>query len=227
MLADNTTSFRQREVQIARALGVLKRNGVSVNLPDSVMRDVQAQTLFDGDDAMFKDLVEKAEVYYEYGCGKSTEYVLRQTNSSIFAVDTSRDWVEKVQALSIDKGAGRLSVSWVDVGPTGDWGMPLSFKYRHRFAAYAELLWRKNIAPDVVLIDGRFRVSCFLATLQFAPVGTKVIFDDYIHRPHYHVAEEFARKIEACGRQVLFEVSSEAKAKVTEEVRLSFQNVMA
>lgn len=225
MLADNT-SFSEREIQIARALGVLKRNGVNVNLPDSVMRDVQAKILFDGDDAMFKDVVEKAEVYYEYGCGKSTEYVLRHTKSSIFSVDTSRDWVEKVQRLSTNESSHRLNVSWVDVGPVGDWGMPLSFKHRHRFKEYAETLWRNDMAPDVVLIDGRFRVSCFLATLQFAPVGAKVLFDDYVHRPHYHVAEEFARKVEVCGRQALFEVSSEAKAKVTEEVRLSFQNVI-
>ena len=104
--------------------------------------------------------------------------------------------------------------------------MPTSFKMRHKFVEYAELLWRQSAMPEVVLIDGRFRVLCFLATLKFAPVGTKIIFDDYNHRPYYHVAEEFARKIEVCGRQALFEVSDDAKSKITDEVRLSFQNVM-
>ena len=226
MLADNTTSFEQREVQITRALGILKRNGISLNLPETVLKDVQAKILFDGDDAMFKELIEGARVYFEYGCGKSTEYVLKHTNSSIFAVDTSGDWVEKIQKLRTSENSQRLNVHWVDVGPVGDWGMPTSFKMRHKFVEYAELLWRQSAMPEVVLIDGRFRVSCFLATLKFAPVGTKIIFDDYNQRPYYHVAEEFARKMEVCGRQALFEVSDDAKSKITDEVRLSFQNVM-
>ena len=88
MLADNTTSFEQREVQITRALGILKRNGISLNLPETVLKDVQAKILFDGDDGMFKELIEGTKVYFEYGCGKSTEYALKHTNSSIFAVDS-------------------------------------------------------------------------------------------------------------------------------------------
>ena len=87
-------------------------------------------------------------------------------------------------------------------------------------------MWLKEISPDLVLIDGRFRVFCFLTTVKLAPVGTKILFDDYINRPLYHVVEEFCEKIETCGRQALFEVSQSAKKKVTDETLTTFQNVI-
>ena len=87
-------------------------------------------------------------------------------------------------------------------------------------------MWQKQIAPDLVLIDGRFRVFCFLTSVNLAPVGTKILFDDYTNRPFFHVAEEFCEKIETFGRQALFEVSQSAKEKVTDEIVASFQNVI-
>ena len=33
------------------------------------------QLLFNGDDKLFKDLIKNVDTYFEYGCGKSTEYV--------------------------------------------------------------------------------------------------------------------------------------------------------
>jgi hypothetical protein len=86
-------------------------------------------------------------------------------------------------------------------------------------------MWQEKISPDLVLIDGRFRVFCFLTSVKFAPVGTKILFDDYINRPFYHVVEEFCERIDTCGRQALFEVSQSAKKKVSDEILSTFQNV--
>ena len=46
--------------------------------------------LFDGDDSLFKDELSKVGVYGEYGCGKSTKWVLDNTSSKVISVDTSR-----------------------------------------------------------------------------------------------------------------------------------------
>ena len=115
---------------------------------------------------------------------------------------------------------------WVDVGDVGDWGYPTSFKMRSNYRKYAELFWLTKKRPDLVLIDGRFRVYCFLTSLRFAPVGTKILFDDYINRPFYHVVEEFAPRLDSCGRQALFEVSEKTKERVTDEILMTFQNVI-
>jgi hypothetical protein len=44
--------------------------------------------------------------------------------------------------------------------------------------------WRRGaVKPDLVLIDGRFRLACFLHPLLAAAPGTPILFDDYTNRP--------------------------------------------
>lgn len=82
----------------------------------------------------------------------------------------------------------------------------------------------KKTTPDLVLIDGRFRVFCFLTAIKLAPFGTKILYDDYTNRPFNHEVEDFYQKIDVCGRQALFEVSSRATGKVTDDILATFQN---
>ena len=81
---------------------------------------------------------------------------------------------------------------------------PGSLRIRRLFRAYTDYLWIHENKPDVVLIDGRFRVSAFLTCLKNADAGTSIIFDDYTIREYYQVVEEFAPRVETCGRQCLF-----------------------
>ena len=60
---------------------------------------------------------------------------------------------------------------------------------------------------DLVLIDGRFRVACFLTTLRYANPKTKIYFDDYLTRPFYHEVEEFEVPIEETTRAAVFIVN--------------------
>ena len=218
--------FERQELEISNAISQLKRHGLNINLSAEIQNKIQAHILFDGDDALFKELLKDTNIYFEYGCGKSTEFVFKHTKASIYAVDTSLEWVKKLEGLTNTDASGRLNLNWIDVGRVADWGTPTSFERPANFKVYAEFMWLKEISPDLVLIDGRFRVFCFLTTVKLAPVGTKILFDDYINRPLYHVVEEFCEKIETCGRQALFEVSQSAKKKVTDETLTTFQNVI-
>ena len=184
------------------------------------------QLLFDGDDKLFKDLIKNVDTYFEYGCGKSTEYVYKYSNCNIYSVDTDQDWVKKIQQLTNGEKEKRLTIDWIDVGNVENWGYPITYAKRKYFFNYANNFYKKNCKPDLVLIDGRFRIFCFLTTLKKAPSGTKIIFDDYTNRPLYHIAEEFSPVLEKCGRQALFEVNSKAKNNINEETLLSFQNVL-
>ena len=222
-----TQDFESKELEILDAISVLKKHGANIPLSEAWQKQVQARTLFDGDDTLFKELIKNTEIYFEYGCGKSTEFVYKYTKASIHAVDTSIDWVNRLKRLAVGEDSERVNLNWIDVGKVGEWGVPISFERRENFKVYAELMWQKQIAPDLVLIDGRFRVFCFLTSVNLAPVGTKILFDDYTNRPFFHVAEEFCEKIETCGRQALFEVSQSAKEKVTDEIVASFQNVIS
>ena len=184
------------------------------------------QVLFDGDDKLFKDLIKNIDTYFEYGCGKSTEYVYKNTNCNIYSVDTDQSWVKIAQQFTNGKKDNRLNIDWIDVGKVEEWGYPITYAKRKYFFNYANNFYKKNYKPDLVLIDGRLRVFCFLTTLKHAPIGTKIIFDDYTNRPIYHVAEEFSPLLDKCGRQALFEVNSKAKNAINNRTLLSFQNVL-
>ena len=41
------------------------------------------KTLFDGDDFLFKSYLKKCNIYFEYGVGTSTTWVLEKTSSII------------------------------------------------------------------------------------------------------------------------------------------------
>ena len=97
-----------------------------------------------------------------------------------------------------------ISASWAS------WGYPSTYRHRHRFRNYVHSPWQHSpVKPDLVLIDGRFRVACFLHSLLTAEAGTPILFDDYTNRPHYHLVEEFCPIEQTEGRQALFRVPEE------------------
>ena len=219
-------NFKTINKEIYDALSVLRRHGFNVNLSEELKNRFDNVILFDGDDGLFKDIIKDINLYFEYGCGKSTEYMYRFTKSKIFSVDTSKEWINKIQSITDDKIDDRLNLKWIDVGEIENWGQPKSFKMRKNFTIYANWLWKQNKEPGLVLIDGRFRILCFLTTLRYSPIGTKIIFDDYKDRQLYHIVEEFSPVIDRCGRQALFESNTKAKDMITDEVLLSFQNII-
>lgn len=180
--------------------------------------------LFDGDDVLFKNYISKANVYGEYGVGKSTGFVLTNYNIPIYAVDTSEQWVEKIKSLH--KNSQNLNLGWIDVGVVGDWGWPISYEKRGSFQKYASFIWSFNQKPDLVLIDGRFRVYCFLYSLINSKMGTILVFDDYIDRTHYHIVEEYIKPKEVCGRQAVFEVGPLANKEAIRQEMERFAYVM-
>ena len=164
------------------------------------------EQLFDGDDQLFKDIVKKARIYGEYGCGESTKWVLKNTSAQIFSVDSSKEWVQLVIDQTKNSELKRVSIDYIDVGPVKKWGYPKSYQKRSQFKHYVESIWGHDQKPDVVLVDGRFRVCSFLTTLKFANPGTLIIFDDYTKRKRYHLVEEYVEKKDTYGQQAIFEV---------------------
>ena len=218
-MSNNTSgNFKKNDPEIDKKLSKSKSDELKNRLPNN--------TLFDGDDDLFKKLILEVKTYFEYGCGKSTEYMYKQSNASIFSVDTSKEWAAKTLNLSKDSNHDRLNVKWIDVGDVTDWGYPISFQKKQNFVQYANWFWNFRLRPDLVVIDGRFRILCFLTSIKFAPIGTKIIFDDYTNRPFYHVAEEFLKIKDTCGRQALFEVDERSKKLIDESVISEFKNVV-
>lgn len=213
------------KLQLADAISVLRFRGLRFKLPKVTQEFVEQYCLFDEHDGLFKHLAKSANIYFEYGCGKSTKYMLTATSAKVFTVDTSYRWLKKTQETVTVDNRDRLICKWIDVGELGDWGHPLSYRKRQSFLEYANWCWNREEQPDLVLIDGRFRLLCFLTCLKRARTGTNILFDDYIDRPHYHVAEEFLKVTATFGRQALFVVSELSKSKVSNQIISEFKNV--
>lgn len=159
----------------------------------------------------FREKIAGVQCYLEYGCGGSTVYAAKVANvPSIIAVDTNREWVDRVTA-SIQGSEGRFFIEHCDLGPTGDWGVPKSDEKRKFFWRYVVTPWntakQNSLTPELVLIDGRFRIASFLFSLLSAPEGTTILFNDYFDRPHYAVAEEFCRVDQRRGRMAVFKTT--------------------
>lgn len=171
------------------------------------------KTLFDGDDSLFKDVLKTSKIFGEYGCGSSTEWVLKNTNANILSVDSSRDWVDKISSGNAVYNK-RIKLKHIDLGEVENWGRPIGYEKSYNFINYFNWIWTQDIIPDTVLIDGRFRVCCFLTSIKYGKENTKIIFDDYNNRPYYHVIEKFIKKEQTCGRQALFIVENKKKINI-------------
>ena len=200
-----------------------------IELINRSLKALKKNELFEGDDYLFKKLSRETKIYGEYGCGQSTLWIARNTNNIIISVESSKKWAKKIRKLIPD--VNKLKIDLINLGQTISYGYPKSYEKRDQFNRYCNSIWNhKEFVPEIVLIDGRFRVSCFLTCLLKAKYGTKIIFDDYLNNSHYHVVEEFLKPQEYCGRQALFivpiiERNSSYEKKIFKEIA-NFQYVL-
>jgi len=168
-------------------------------------RRERRELLFEGSEDLFRKLIKKSQIYGEYGMGQSTINAMTFDHIKVFSVDSDRVWVEKIKS-TCNKNSHQLE--YVDLGSVKEWGYPKDYSKRQNIKIYLNYIWNMEDKPDLVLIDGRFRVASFLTTLRECNVGTKIIFDDYVDRSHYHIVEDFIKPDRIFGRQAFFEVTS-------------------
>ena len=169
------------------------------------------KSLFDGENELFKKYLDKSKVYGEYGVGVSTVFANRYKNKDTFAVDSDKNWIQTVKKNSLNRE--NLEITHIDLGTLKTWGTPEGYEYRHNFKKYLNTIWDQSLKPDLVLVDGRFQVACFLTSLLNANKDSIIIFDDYILRPEYHIVEIFEKPIENDNRQAVFKVTGNYDSK--------------
>lgn len=161
---------------------------------------------------------EGADTILEYGSGGSTVMASELPGKTIHSVESDKSWAGMMNAwFDQNPGLSTPKIHYVNVGPTGEWGMPQDKSLMGRFPQYSLSVWTKGPAkvahPDVVLVDGRFRVGCVLATLFSCTRPVTLFFDDYVHRDPYHVVEQFVPVAETRGRMARFEIAPGAFPK--------------
>jgi len=164
--------------------------------------DVPSEPQFDEPSTeYFRERVRDARTYLEYGSGGSTILANRTVNTLVTVESDARFLSDVARKLAHAERRAMTRLIHVNIGLTHDWGMPVFTKPTRRrvrrWEDYPTAPWRylRSIAqqPDLILVDGRFRVACVLESLLSlsATSTTEILLDDYARRPHYQIVEQF------------------------------------
>jgi hypothetical protein len=166
----------------------------------------------------FLNKLSVSKFYLEYGSGGSTVFASKNDVKTI-TVDSDRKYIEAVKEkckLVNERSDTFMTFLPVFIGLIRDWGKPLfsnpSKERLSRWSKYPNSPWEKirdEFLPDLVLIDGRFRVACALKCIQRMSSSNdwEILIDDYTHR-NYRVVENFAKLDKMVGRMAVFRQKS-------------------
>ena len=174
------------------------------------MPEAPRLTLPAAEAAALREAYEGAKVILEYGSGGSTVLAAGLEGRVVFSVESDRAWVRMMRRwFRENPPAASVHLHWADIGPVRRWGIPRNAESFRKWPGYALSVWDRAdfVQPDVVLIDGRFRMGCFVATLLRLARPAVVLFDDYFTRRRYRAVEEFAAPVAQIGRMARFEVA--------------------
>ncbi len=159
--------------------------------------------------AYVKNLYTQATVILEYGSGGSTLLAANMPGKTVISVENDARWAEDMRAWIANATLpSKPRIYPVDVGETGKWARPKNARHWKKFHTYPLKVWDEPYfeQPDVILIDGRFRIACFVTAYLRATKPVIVLFDDYVDRPHYHVVERLLAPTECVGRMARFDL---------------------
>ena len=159
---------------------------------------------------LVRGLMRRATAYLEYGSGASTLMAAEEGVARTISVESDRAWAEAMTALVAERGlSDRVTVHWADIGPTRKWGKPADQAAWTRWHRYPLGVWDLPDLPqpDLVLIDGRFRAACLLATLYRTRAPVTALIDDAWRRGVVRHLRPFATPVRRVGRMAVYELA--------------------
>ena len=152
----------------------------------------------DAELALFASFLRQSHDYLEFGSGGSTCAASRSVRNSVTTVDSSANWLRDVEQACAGEDCRVKPVTvHVDIGATGAWGRPVDASSQDRWPSYYETVWQRPASSDadLYLVDGRFRVACFMKTLLSCRADAVIMIHDFASRVQYHVIGQVARQI--------------------------------
>lgn len=183
-----------------------------------------APYLLDDERALFERvLAGGVQRYLEFGMGGSTIAAIQAGAKEIVAVDSSAAWVESMRAspqIASYVPSDAITLIHADIGPVGEWGRPFDRGAIDRWPAYIAKPWaewgRRGTLPDVVFVDGRFRVASILSVaIAFAgrergTAGPKILMHDISDaRPGYAPVYDACDEMDGVGTLKLLSLKYE------------------
>ena len=164
----------------------------------------------DGEIVAYAAQLKEAHVVLEFGMGGSTCLAAAQPIGQLYSVEADQDWINRCLAMPEVTPlvrAGRLVTHRPEIGPIATYSMPTDPGTASLWPSYSLSIWnRLEHTPDLVLIDGRFRVSCFLQAIMRLPKSTKYVIHDFWSREHYHALLQFGSLLDRVDDLAVFQV---------------------
>ena len=198
MLVKRLTQQFQKEFRLIKGAVDLIHHPPVLTFDDQIIRFLEEQ-------------YQSASCIVEFGSGGSTRLAAQLGGKTLRSIETDRLWAYCLnKSLRKNYPGQDVEVLRGDIGWTKEWGHPRRLKESNlqKYKNYCHLPWTQNpsIDPDLILIDGRFRVACFLVALKSIRKKTRIVFDDYGDRKWYHVVERIVSPPKMIGRMAVFDV---------------------
>jgi len=174
----------------------------------------------------FKKKLKQSNLYLEFGSGNST-IEAEKLNKNYYSIESDKNFYNY-----IIKKINKKKISFIDFGVVGFYSNPLKYNYnKFKISKKAESycsnilknFLKKKIYPDLILVDGRFRVLAALYVYKFFLNKKKnftIIIDDYFEkfnnvlgRKHYHILNKFFN-IKKVGRFGVATTLSKKNSKI-------------
>jgi len=146
----------------------------------------------------FLEKLKNSKLYLEYGSGYST-LLAHKLNKKFFSIESDKDFYRYIKKKTLSK-----NVLLYNLGIVGFYSRPIKIiKDKELINNYCKKILEyfddNNMIPDLILVDGRYRVLNILHLYKFFYNKDKkpfVIIDDYTGynspgRTYLHVIENF------------------------------------
>jgi hypothetical protein len=156
---------------------------------------------------LFLSFLRCASRYLEFGTGGSTHAAALCVSQSVISVDSSKEWLQTVEdACDVSCVKTKPRLVHVDIGELKEWGYPKDEFRRPDWPNYHSLVWdlEESTEAEFYLVDGRFRVACFLQIIARVQRRVPIAIHDFADRPQYHGILAFADEIARAERMSIF-----------------------
>lgn len=177
----------------------------------------------------FNKEVDKCKTYLEYGSGGSTIYVSKK-KKTVLSVENNLNFYEEVRRQLNAQGL-KANIYYANTGLTGSYGIPIFKKTTQKrlikWKNYVTKPWINIPAsfpyPDLIFIDGRFRVACSLYSIIRLRNKKNfiILVDDYLDRKEYKIIERYSNFIGIKGRMGIFTAPKKFNEAIYEELESS------
>ncbi|MFP7571538.1 hypothetical protein [Marivita sp. S2033] len=152
---------------------------------------------------------QNATTILEYGSGGSTVLASEMSGKTIYSVESDAKWCAMMQSyLDANPGRSPVVMHHANIGKVGKWGRPKNDDEWARYHRYPNSVWDIDgfQAPDLVMVDGRFRAACLITAMLRTEKPLTLLFDDYVGRKSYARVEAFVKPAEIRDRMARFEI---------------------